>query len=147
MRVRMLALLKLISLRHLLGSPLRTGLTVMGVAVGVSTLVGISSINRSVMAAFRSTIDTVAGKARSDREVEGRIGTRQARVEAAERREDRTAHEHPARGDPEDVALDVVLGLVELVDHHGQRPAERRHRLAERRDDGGLAQEDLQHPA
>ncbi len=59
----MLALLKLISLRHLLGSPLRTGLTVMGVAVGVSTLVGISSINRSVMAAFRSTIDTVAGKA------------------------------------------------------------------------------------
>lgn len=59
----MLALLRLVSLRHLIGSPLRTSLTVMGVAVGVATLVGISSINRSVTAAFRSTIDTVAGKA------------------------------------------------------------------------------------
>jgi hypothetical protein len=59
----MLPLLKLISLRHLFDSPLRTALTVMGVAVGVATLVGISSINRSVTNAFRSTIDTVAGKA------------------------------------------------------------------------------------
>lgn len=59
----MLALLRFVSLRHLLDSPLRSGLTVMGVAVGVATLVGIASINRSVTNAFRSTIDTVAGKA------------------------------------------------------------------------------------
>lgn len=59
----MLALLRLVSLRHLLLSPLRTGLTVAGVAIGIATLVGITSINRSVMAAFRSTIDTIAGKA------------------------------------------------------------------------------------
>ncbi len=59
----MLALLRFVSLRHLFDSPLRTALTVMGVAVGVATLVGISSINRSVTNAFRSTIDTVAGKA------------------------------------------------------------------------------------
>lgn len=59
----MLALLRFVSLRHLVESPLRTALTVMGVAVGVATLVGISSINRSVTEAFRSTIDTVAGKA------------------------------------------------------------------------------------
>jgi len=59
----MLALLRLVSFRHLFDSPLRTALTVMGVAVGVATLVGISSINRSVTQAFRSTIDTVAGKA------------------------------------------------------------------------------------
>lgn len=59
----MLSLLRLVSLRHLFDGPLRTALTVMGVAVGVATLVGISSINRSVTNAFRSTIDTVAGKA------------------------------------------------------------------------------------
>ncbi len=59
----MLALLRLISLRHFLGSPLRTGLTVLGVAVGVATMVGVMSINRSVMDAFRSTVDAIAGKA------------------------------------------------------------------------------------
>lgn len=56
-------LLRLVSVRHLFGAPLRTALTVFGVAVGVATLVGITAINRSVMGAFRSTIDTVAGKA------------------------------------------------------------------------------------
>jgi putative ABC transport system permease protein len=59
----MLPLLKLISLRHLLDSPLRTLITIVGVAIGVATLVGITAINRSVLQAFRSTIDTVAGKA------------------------------------------------------------------------------------
>src|SRR5438094_9704742 len=59
----MLALLRLISLRHLSRSPLRTLLTVLGVSVGVATLIGISAINRSVLSAFRSTIDTIAGKA------------------------------------------------------------------------------------
>jgi putative ABC transport system permease protein len=59
----MLSLLKLVSLRHFLGSPLRSALTIAGVAIGVSTLVGITAINRSVMEAFRSTIDTIAGKA------------------------------------------------------------------------------------
>jgi putative ABC transport system permease protein len=59
----MLHLLRLVSLRHLFDSPLRALLTLVGVAVGVATLVGITAINRSVMDAFRSTIDTVAGKA------------------------------------------------------------------------------------
>lgn len=59
----MLSLLRLVSLRHFFGSPLRTALTIIGVAVGVATLVGIAAINRSVMDAFRSTIDTIAGKA------------------------------------------------------------------------------------
>lgn len=59
----MWALLRLVSIRHVFDSPLRSLLTLVGVAVGVATLVGISSINRSVMDAFRSTIDTVAGKA------------------------------------------------------------------------------------
>ena len=59
----MLALLRLISLRHIFGSPLRSSITVMGIAVGVATMVGIAAINTSVMDAFRSTIDTIAGKA------------------------------------------------------------------------------------
>lgn len=59
----MWSLLRLVSLRHVFGSPLRSLLTLIGVAVGVATLVGIAAINRSVMDAFRSTIDTVAGKA------------------------------------------------------------------------------------
>ncbi len=59
----MLSLLRLLSVRHLLGSPLRTVITVLGVALGVATLVGITAINRSVMGAFRTTIDTIAGKA------------------------------------------------------------------------------------
>ena len=59
----MFSLLRLISIRHFLLSPLRTVLTIAGVAVGVATLVGIASINHTVMDAFRSTIDTIAGKA------------------------------------------------------------------------------------
>jgi len=59
----MLALLKLISLRHLRGAPLRSCLTVAGVAVGVATMVGVTALNESVMSAFRSTVDTIAGKA------------------------------------------------------------------------------------
>lgn len=59
----MLHLLRMVSLRHLVGAPLRSGLTVVGVAVGVATMVGITAINRSVMEAFRSTVDTIAGKA------------------------------------------------------------------------------------
>ncbi len=57
------SLLRLVSLRHVFDAPLRTLLTLVGVAVGVATLVGIAAINRTVMDAFRSTIDTVAGKA------------------------------------------------------------------------------------
>lgn len=58
----MLILLRLISLRHLRGAPLRSLLTVLGVGVGVATLVGVTAINRSVLDAFRSTVDTIAGK-------------------------------------------------------------------------------------
>src|SRR5690242_13233240 len=55
----MLWLLRLVSPRHISGAhPPRTGLTVLGVA----TLVGVISINGSVMEAFRSTVDAIAGK-------------------------------------------------------------------------------------
>jgi putative ABC transport system permease protein len=55
--------LRLVSLRHLLQAPLRTALTLIGVAVGVATMVGVTAINRTVMEAFRSTMDTIAGRA------------------------------------------------------------------------------------
>ena len=58
----MLSLLRLISVRHLFGHPLRSILTIFGVTVGVATMIGVSSINRTVMAAFRSTINLIAGK-------------------------------------------------------------------------------------
>lgn len=56
-------LLRLLSLRHMAGAPLRSALTILGVAVGVATMVGVTTINRSVMDAFRSTVETIAGKA------------------------------------------------------------------------------------
>jgi len=56
-------LVRLLSIRHLLHSPLRSALTIGGVAVGVATLVAVTAINRSVMQAFRSTVDTVSGRA------------------------------------------------------------------------------------
>ncbi len=59
----MLQLLRLVSVRHLFGAPLRTALTILGVAVGVATMVGIAAINETVLDAFRSTVDTIAGKA------------------------------------------------------------------------------------
>lgn len=59
----MLRLLRYVSLRHLMATPLRTALTVAGIAVGVAVTVAIAAVNRSIMESFRSTIDTVAGKA------------------------------------------------------------------------------------
>ena len=59
----MLRLLRLVSLRHMRLSPLRTLLTVLGVAVGVAVTVAIAAVNRSVLESFRSMVDTVSGKA------------------------------------------------------------------------------------
>lgn len=59
----MLRLLRIISLRHFALSPLRTALTVFGVAVGVAVTVAIAAVNRAVLESFRSMVDTVSGKA------------------------------------------------------------------------------------
>src|SRR5688500_5979606 len=56
-------LLRLVSLRHLSLAPLRSTLTVLGVAVGVATTVGIVAVNGSVVEALRPTIDSIAGRA------------------------------------------------------------------------------------
>ena len=59
----MLRLFRLVSLRHFTLSPLRTALTVVGVAVGVAVMVAIAAVNRAVLESFRSMVDTVSGKA------------------------------------------------------------------------------------
>lgn len=59
----MFTLLRLVSLRHLTLSPLRTLLTVFGVATGVAVMVAIAAVNRAVLDSFRSMVDTVSGKA------------------------------------------------------------------------------------
>ena len=59
----MLFLLRTISLRHLARAPLRSLLTIAGVAAGVATMTGVEVVNGTVIAAFRSTVETIAGRA------------------------------------------------------------------------------------
>src|SRR3954469_1226404 len=59
----MWTLLREVSLRHLRHSPLRTGLVVFGIALGVAMLCAVLAVNNSVMAAFEDMVDRVAGKA------------------------------------------------------------------------------------
>ena len=56
-------LLRLISWPYLRKHALRSVLTAVGIVLGVAVLVGMNSANRSVLAAFTSTIDRIAGKA------------------------------------------------------------------------------------
>jgi putative ABC transport system permease protein len=50
-------------LRHLGQNAIRTGLTVLGITLGVAILLAIHLANQSVLAQFRASIDTVTGKA------------------------------------------------------------------------------------
>jgi len=55
-------LLRLISLPHFRETPGRTLATVIGVALGIAVVFAIDVVNGTVMASFRSTIDSIAGK-------------------------------------------------------------------------------------
>ncbi len=57
------ALLRFVSLRHLFTRPVRTLLTLLGVAFGVALVVGMRATNASVLAAFDDLTDRAAGKA------------------------------------------------------------------------------------
>ncbi len=59
----MLRLLHVISWRHVRHHRLRTFLTFLGIALGVSVVVAITIVNRTLTTSFQSTIDKVAGKA------------------------------------------------------------------------------------
>ncbi len=56
-------LLRLISWPYFRKHLLRTGLTTVGIALGVAVFVGMHAANQSVLAAFATTIDGIAGKA------------------------------------------------------------------------------------
>jgi putative ABC transport system permease protein len=59
----MRAVVRLVSLRHLIGEWPRTLLTVAGVALGVAVFVSIRLANHSALASFSHTVDAVAGRA------------------------------------------------------------------------------------
>ena len=59
----MLRLLRQVSLNQFRASWGRAGLVVGGIATGVSLIVAINVLNTSVLAAFRGTIESVAGAA------------------------------------------------------------------------------------
>lgn len=50
-------------LRPLIHEKLRTGLTILGIAVGVAVIVAIQLANQSALRAFRESVDAVAGRA------------------------------------------------------------------------------------
>ena len=59
----MLGLLRFVSWPHFQRHRLRTFLTFSGIVLGVSTIVAIAIVNRTLLTSFRRTIDLVAGKA------------------------------------------------------------------------------------
>ena len=59
----MWTLLREISLRHLRHSPLRSGLVVLGISLGVCMLTAVLATNDSLVSAFEDMVDRVAGKA------------------------------------------------------------------------------------
>ncbi|MCC7384878.1 MAG: ABC transporter permease [Deltaproteobacteria bacterium] len=59
----MLRLFSLISLPRIRRAPLRSLLVVLGIALGVATLLAMTLVNRSVLGAFHESIERVAGRA------------------------------------------------------------------------------------
>ena len=55
--------LKALVLRPIVREPLRTILTLLGIAVGVAVVVAIELSNQSALRAFRESVDAVAGRA------------------------------------------------------------------------------------
>ena len=61
--VLMWTLLREVSLRHLRHSPLRSGLVVLGISLGVCMLTAVLATNDSLVFRLRDMVDRVAGKA------------------------------------------------------------------------------------
>src|SRR6187200_643562 len=49
-------------LRRLAQEPIRTGLSIVGIALGVAVVLAIQMANRSALEGFRAALDTIAGK-------------------------------------------------------------------------------------
>jgi ABC-type antimicrobial peptide transport system permease subunit len=68
-------LIRFVSLRHIVAAKARSLLTLLGVALGVAMLVGMTAANESVMASFLEMVDRASGKADlgNDPPCEGRM--------------------------------------------------------------------------
>jgi putative ABC transport system permease protein len=56
-------LVRLVALRHLTGAPLRSTITVFGIALGVASVVATSLVNDGILRSVRKGIEAVAGRA------------------------------------------------------------------------------------
>jgi len=56
-------LVRLVSTRRLLGAPLRTAITVSGIALGVASVIAMTLVNDGVMASLRRGVEAIAGRA------------------------------------------------------------------------------------
>jgi putative ABC transport system permease protein len=85
------ALVRFVSVRHVVSSPVRSLLTLSGVALGVAMVVGMTASNQSVLRAFDEMTDRTGGKA--DLEVTGdESGVDQALIDEVSARTDLVAH-------------------------------------------------------
>ncbi|MBC7690767.1 MAG: FtsX-like permease family protein [Methylotenera sp.] len=57
-----LNLFRFFAVRNLMSSPVRTLLTLLGVALGIALFSGVSAINASTLSSFKESVDAVAGK-------------------------------------------------------------------------------------
>src|SRR5262245_11556356 len=65
-------LLRVVTWPHLKAHRLRSTLTVVGISLGVATVVGVADVSESVLASFRETVQTVAGA--SELEITSPVG-------------------------------------------------------------------------
>ena len=59
----LLALVRYVSIRYVIAAPVRSLLTLFGVALGVAMVVGMTSVNDAILASFREMIDRAGGRA------------------------------------------------------------------------------------
>jgi putative ABC transport system permease protein len=86
-----LALVRFVSVRHVRSAPVRSLLTLLGVALGVAMVVGMRASNQSVLHAFDEMTDRTAGKA--ELEVTGdESGVDQGLLDEVSARTDIVAH-------------------------------------------------------
>jgi putative ABC transport system permease protein len=85
------SLVRFVSVRHVVSSPVRSLLTLLGVALGVAMVVGMTASNQSVLRAFDEMTDRAGGKA--DLEITAdESGVDQALIDEVSARRDLVAH-------------------------------------------------------
>jgi len=57
------ALVRYVSIRYVIAAPVRSLLTLFGVALGVAMVIGMTSVNDAILASFREMVDRAGGRA------------------------------------------------------------------------------------